>query len=132
MVTETAQLLSTAILSFDSSIPGLYRKTHTNHPVTIWTRTSRANFLWLLEYGFAISEEYTRRYGKVHASSRIIKQCAEYSQKIPEGPQTPFALCMPDKYKQKCPVQSYRAYYMGEKRAIAAWKFPAQKPEWFV
>jgi hypothetical protein len=37
---------------------------------------------------------------------------------------------MPDHYKVKCPVQSYRNYYIGDKIKFASWK-NRQIPFWF-
>ena len=34
-------------------------------------------------------------------------------------------------YKRSCPVEAYRAYYMGDKAAIAEWNWGTPAPEWF-
>jgi len=44
MVTEYAQLLSTAHHLHGNNIKGIYRPTHTKHPSTIWTATSKQNY----------------------------------------------------------------------------------------
>jgi hypothetical protein len=43
---------------------------------------------------------------------------------------TPFALAMPDQYKVDDFVQSYRNYYIGEKKGFATWK-NREIPYWF-
>ena len=45
---------------------------------------------------------------------------------------TEFALAMPDEYKTKDAVESYRNYYMSEeKQKIASWKKGREKPSWY-
>jgi phage-related protein len=48
MIVETAQLLCTAhhVSGTNGDIP--YRKTHQNHPCSIWARESIENYNWLL------------------------------------------------------------------------------------
>jgi hypothetical protein len=38
---------------------------------------------------------------------------------------------MPDEFKVEDVVESYRRYYMGEKKRFATWKF-SDTPKWFV
>ena len=46
---------------------------------------------------------------------------------------TPFVTAMPDIYKRKCPIESYRLYYMSpEKQKIATWKKRRSQPEWYL
>jgi hypothetical protein len=49
---------------------------------------------------------------------------------IYKGDMTPFALAMPNECKLDDAVDSYRNYYMVEKRKMASWK-NRQTPEWF-
>lgn len=72
MVLETAQLLSAACLMLKIEPDGLYRLTHMNHPCGVFARKSLANFKWLVEHGFALSQEFEHRFGNVHASEAII------------------------------------------------------------
>jgi hypothetical protein len=124
MVLETAQLLST--------VTGVgYRPTHFNHPCTVWARESTGNFQWLYDLGLALGKEYNRRYGRRHKSSLIIAEQWPPPATVPQGPQTPFALAMPDQYKQECPVASYRAYYLGEKSRMLKYT-NRDTPEWLV
>ena len=44
MIVETAQLLSTAHHVLDGEQARLYRKTHVNHPCSVWTRKCSANY----------------------------------------------------------------------------------------
>ena len=69
MVLETAQMLCSAF----ENAP--YKKTYINHPCTVWARTSRNNFDWLVLHGLALATEYTYRYNKTHASEKVISWC---------------------------------------------------------
>ena len=44
---------------------------------------------------------------------------------------TPFAQAMPDEYKRADAVEAYRAYYMGDKAAIAEWNWGTPAPDWY-
>lgn len=89
MVLESAQLLSSSMHLLN--IPGApYKLTHKGHPCTVWTRTSRANFLWLIEHFRALCEEYTLRYGKTHKCFQYYNTFLDASYSVPDGPLTPF------------------------------------------
>lgn len=120
MVLETAQLLSTTYWHFDMEAP--YRPTHKNHPCAKWARESSDNYIWLWNLGKAIAAEYTHRYGKRHKSEDVIDKLSALPEGIKMGAMTPFALCMPDKYKCDDVVDSYRAYYVGEKAYMFTYK----------
>jgi hypothetical protein len=131
---EAVQMLCTAMHVLHTYCdPLLYRMAHKNHPVSIWCRESRENFIWTLDLVDALHQEWQYRHNhqKVHKSYII----AQYiRQRIPDTfPSiglTPFALAMPDKYKTTDPVESYRAYYKGEKSIMASWK-KRSPPTWF-
>ena len=112
----------------------LYRSTMVNHPCTVWGRGNLANYLWLVDHGSALCGEYTRRYGRRHASEDILDWC---QQNAPHGildcfTMTPFAQAMPDYCKvPKNAVSAYRQYYLKEKKAIASWKH-SEVPNWYL
>lgn len=122
MCLETAQMLSTIN-------SGPYKPTHKNHPCTLWAGSRVSNYLWLVEHGLALADEYTQRYGKVHKSQAVIESLAIIPFDSLQG-MTPFALAMPDEYKCDDPVESYRNYYMS-KAAFCTWK-DKQPPDWFL
>src|SRR5574343_412586 len=78
----------------------------------------------------ALSDEYTFRYGKIHATWTKLKDLV---LDIPDGMcdigLTPFAQAMPDEFRQSDAVQAYRAYYRSNKSAIAVWT-KRDKPDW--
>ena len=128
MILETAQMMCTVVASYGHATP--YRPTHAQHPCTIWAGESRANWNWLIDHGMALCEEYTKRYGKIHKSQKVIEWCAMKYIKLPDLPQTPFAQAMPPQYRNECAVKAYRSYYMGEKAAFATWK--TESPDWWM
>lgn len=127
MILETAQLLCTAAIMTGGK--GHYKATHKNHPCSLWTRESKANFGWLKQHGLALCREYTLRYGKKHKSESVIQEVLD--QTIPNGELTPFKLAMPDECKiYDDPVECYRHYYRTHKAEIAKWAH-SSKPEWW-
>ena len=117
----------------------LYKMAHKNHPVTIWVRTSLANYMWTLDLVEELHNEWRYRYGhpdtKFHKSSlvaQILRNKAPSHTKFEFDSLTPFALAMPDKYKTDDPIQSYRDYYMSEdKQRFASWHKCRGKPSWY-
>ena len=120
MILESAQMLCAAhhILGNPEDVP--YKLAHKNHPCTIWVRENSLHYDWLYEHMMALGDEYTERYGKIHMS---IDKCAIPLDKHPENiPHEEFEQppqCMPDEYKDKCSVQAYWNYYIGEKHVVA-------------
>ena len=126
MPLETAQLLCTARheLGEDAdTIP--YRKTHTNHPCSIWVRESLYNYCWLCRFGVALCKEYTHRYGKVHKCEAVIDDCF---LNIPDTScfktigMTPHPQAMDIIYRMSNPVLAYRNYYNQAKSHLYSWK----------
>jgi hypothetical protein len=87
MAVETAQLLATAL-----RLVGVediaYKATHTAHPCSLWAGRSRQNFLWLVEHGLELCEEYEFRYDRrrVHASKAAIIEAYAFRDRIVDGP----------------------------------------------
>lgn len=129
MQLETAQILCSNIWFFGKEAP--YRKTHINHPSTIWARSSKANFNYLLQLGFAICKEYTFRYGKVHKSESVLEWIGNNIPiELPDLDFTEPTPAMPDKYIiHNDSIASYRNYYNSEKSHLFKWK-NRSAPEW--
>jgi len=137
---EAVQMLCSAkrLLSPDDAVnEQLYKLAHKNHPVTIWCRTSRENYVWTLDLVEELHNEWRFRYGhpetKFHKSYLIAQILREnIPTTFPEVGLTRFALAMPDAYKSDDPVDSYRNYYMSsEKQRIATWNKKRAKPDWY-
>jgi len=131
MVLESAQLLATAHhLTKPSKRLPPSRATHANHPCAIWVRASLSNYRWLGRLALALSEEYTLRYGKVHAWAGHIAWLAAHEPPLPDAGLTPFAQAMPQAYRHRNAVKAYRDYYRGEKASFARWK--TRPPRWWA
>jgi hypothetical protein len=130
---EAVQMLCTALRLLSETDHPVYKISHKNHPVSIWCRTSRENFIWTLDLVDALHEEWRYRHGhtKVHKSYLIANYIRQHIPEVfPSQGLTPFALAMPNEYKVDDPVESYRNYYRQDKARMASWK-KRSPPEWF-
>ena len=65
MILESAQMLCTAYHEHNiENVP--YKKTHHNHPCSVWVRKDMYNFYWLVDHALALCQEYKYRYKKIH------------------------------------------------------------------
>ena len=136
MILESAQMLSTAhrILDGDEHADnvGMYKMAHKNHPSTKWVRHSYQNYKWLYAHMIALMQEYTYRYGKHHATERLIEPLGNFPKAFKSSfkTYTDPPQCMPDYCKSGDVVTAYHKYYIMEKSDFATWK-RRDKPEWF-
>ena len=142
MIIEYAQLLSTAHRMLDGEEyidassgrrikrcrlddqameDNLYKASHINHPSAIWVRQSNNNYTWLFCLFTELLQEYTYRYGKIHATDRLVYWLRKPPKNIPVGYLTQPTPAMPDEYKVPDSIQSYRNYYVGAKKSFAKW-----------
>ena len=116
MILETAQMLSTAARAQGHDIG--YKTAYPNHPMTLWVNESPHNYAWAIIHAFELCKEYTKRYNKIHKTKKVIHDLYEICNgdyaKMTEPPK-----CMPDEYKCDDYVQSYRNYYVGDKKRFA-------------
>ncbi len=151
MILETAQLLSTAhrLLDGTESIDTssgrkkrvyalsderdavLYSATHANHPSAVWARQSVENYNWLVDHLFALSDEYTYRYGKTHLTiTKLGVPIASPPLNLKEWDMTPMPSCMDEQYKiGEDPIANYRNYYKYGKASMHSWK-KREAPDW--
>ena len=141
---EAVQMLCSAKRILDpedeESNNTIYKLAHKNHPVTIWCRKSKANFVWVLDLVEELHNEWRYRYGhpetKFHKSYLMALYLREHmpeNSKFEEERLTEFALAMPNEYKTNDAVESYRNYYMSEeKQKIATWNKKRERPEWYA
>lgn len=107
-----------------------YNVTHYNHPSAVWARVNNSNYFWLVELFDCVLSEYKKRYGKIHASNKLLEFFLNAPKNIEHGELTPFALAMPDQYKVDDEVISYQNYYVGDKARFAKWT-NTPVPNWF-
>ena len=141
MILETAQILCTVLHKKELGLEDIpYRKTHANHPCTIWAGETLQNFNWLITLGKALSDQYTKRYGKVHKSFQVIEYVENF---LLNGGErfficshkgiSSFATAMPENcIIENDPIASYRKYYLQEKSYMAKWNKGVSAPEWFI
>lgn len=136
MILETVQMISTVANSRGYVAP--YRSTHAKHPCTIWAASHPANMSWLFDHGFELCREYSRRYGKIHASEKHLQSLLDdlhvwWPEVVTAKWQdhTTFAQAMPEEFRGSCSVQAYRSYYRSAKSHLAKWKNPDRKPSWY-
>jgi len=127
MILETAQLLYSAIwVTNPSQIPeSAYKLSHKNHPCAIWVRQSIQNYMWTCTLGHWLCKEYTFRYGKFHKTQKHIEWLSQNPPPLSDLGLTPFALAMPDMYKEDNPIHAYRTFYQESKhreRGIVSYK----------
>ena len=131
MIIESCQILCSVHLLTESTYTPPYKLTHKNHPCNIWARESVGNYKYLVKLGKTLCKEYNYRYGKIHKCQAYIKELGKNIPPIPDKGFTPPAQAMPDEYKSKDAVESYRAYYYFEKMELHAWK-KREVPEWIT
>jgi hypothetical protein len=108
-----------------------YNATHAAHPCAIWVRRSIGNYQWLLSLLEHLCLEYTRRYGRVHASTAYLPFLRTEPRNIPYHVRSPFVQCMPDQYQvPNDPIAGYQAFYLGEKIRFAKYS-NRSLPTWF-
>jgi hypothetical protein len=156
MCIEYAQLLSTAHRVIDGnewegrSINGrkikryfhpdpvmnteLYKACHVNHPSAVWVRQSTANYDWLYDMWRHLCDEYTHRYGRVHASQEKLQyHLMIHPMKIEENfftEPTPAMAQYPECIVENNSLKSYQQFYWADKRKFAKWT-KRNKPEWW-
>lgn len=134
MVIEYSQLLSIAhhvinpLQAQDWTDKGLiYKKTHPNHPCSIWVRECKENYIWLCHLGLALCKEYGYRYDKQPSDHKCYVKLLFLILNVPNlnsngGYITLPRLAMPDQYKTNDVILSYRLYYLNEKARMLVWK----------
>lgn len=131
MILEYSQLLSTACHVHGIATDGMYKKTHINHPCAKWVISSKSNFEYLLQLNIALMDEYTYRYGKIHASSRLIPLFESVLHNVPyDISMTPFAIVVKEQTGSNNPIIEYRHLYNTEKHHMCTWK-NREIPGWF-
>jgi len=118
------------MLNPDGLPPTAYKKTHPNHPCSIWIRESIENYQWLSELGLALCDEYTYRYGKRHKTQDHLEWLASHIPPLPEVARTQFRMAMPNEFKCEDPILAYHAYYLIAKERMLI--FTKRPPPPFV
>lgn len=129
MILESAQMLCTACVMAGGKAG--YKPAHKKHPCTLWVMSSLSNWRWLKSLAIALNDEYKYRYKKEvnHKSLDVINELEEPN--IEDKGLLPFALAMPDEFRDPDPVLAYRKYYAGAKYRFATWR-SRDIPQWYI
>ena len=110
----------------------LMKASHMNHPSGIWVRANQKNYMWLFEMWSYLLEEYTFRYGKQHACSRLLDVLESPPNNIKDGDFYPPTPAMPDECKiANDSLASYHKYYVLKKNHFAKWT-KREAPLWYL
>ena len=131
MQIESAQMCCTAHWETGNEAP--YKRAHKNHPSTIWTRQSIQHYNWLVEHGLEICREFELRYGKLHATQKVLEWCKDNKPNIPDNGFVAPPKCMPEEFRVEDTIESYKNFYINDKVKVKQldWKkIPSRKPNW--
>ena len=137
MISEYAQMLSIAHREIDGDERAdklsMYKRIHTNHPCTVWTRANDKHYNWLYQLFIALSDEYSYRYKKKHSTDERLREVLALAPlNIPKKSEFKAPpQCMPDKYKCNNTIIAYRNFYIGEKSHFCIWT-KREIPDWFT
>ena len=130
MVLESAQMLCAAHHVLEGGAPVPYRLAHKNHPSTVWVRSNSKHYYWLYRHFHALSEEYTKRYGKVHMSWEKCHMLLLFApSSIPDIEWCDPPQCMPDECKRETSLAGYTEYYFNYKPKVIDMRFRGVKYE---
>lgn len=151
MIVETAQILSTTHWRFGGTGP--YKSTHVHHPTVLWVGESLVNYRWACNFGLELAREYTHRYGRIHATEKVLVWLRDHEPKglgVPDSAEdagfgvgsTLLPLCMPDEYRKRLSstasetpcrdvVFAYRLFYVQDKARFCRWT-KRSVPSWYV
>ena len=124
MILETGQMLSTAYQRHCGIDEELYKPAYPHHPMTISVGDSLGNYMWSIDLLGHLLNQYRHRYhNRIHKTGRILNNLICLNDKIKDKFEYPNflipPLCMPDEYKCDNYIQSYKDYYVGEKKRFA-------------
>ena len=113
----------------------MYKAVHFNHPSTVWTRESAANYEWHYKHFIGLCDEYKYRYGRIHNTDKLLRDALKTLPKnIPRIKETPFKLAMgsnPECMIPDDPVTSYRLFYQTKQDRFKMEWTKRPIPEWF-
>jgi len=107
----------------DSGIDAPYKPTHRKHPICVWASESLSNWKWIQTFVSYLNAENKFRYGKDHKSAIVAAFLPDPN--IDDIGPTPFPMAFSNVYKGDNLEESYRKYYICEKKifksGVAKW-----------
>ena len=153
MPLETCQMLSIIYSDWYYGVGKLYKSDGTpyrtahgafrNHPCTQWAAANQYNLAWLIAHGFALCDEYTARYDKLHTCQDVIQQAeriynACFDDLVSQSYRkvTSFTRAMPESIKFDTTIDTITAYkqYLNTKPWLATnyLRIPSRKPSFII
>ena len=135
MCLETSQILSGVVFLHGLElVPGMLKTYNIHHPVIKSVNTPE-KIRWVLQYNDALHREYIRRFGKIHACSKLRKIYKRELLKISSGvPACADGLARVFKdvdVNESDLVQAHRLYYCYKKSVIKNFNYSRRpEPEW--
>ena len=117
MTLESAQLLCTVLGAG-------YRPTHQNHPCTCWAASSPSNLFWLYCHFLALSNEYTYRFNKKHASTFVISAIDAHLRTMEPVPSPSTFIVCPGNLSVADPTSHYKNILYRK------WISDKRRPQW--
>lgn len=120
----------------DDREQSLMKASHINHPSAIWCRANIENYNWLYDMWSHLLDEYTYRYGKIHACARLKDALYAAPRRIKVGEFFAPIPAMPDDVKVPGDsLKSYHNYYINNKKHFASWNGKINSrsvPSWYT
>lgn len=147
MTIETAQLLSYVHRIRNPKYAernNLYAlsKSHASHPCTLWMLEDSRNYRWTYRLLKALLAEYDYRYeGLAKGKYQRIQDMRLSLARLPRGydsdedgdpPHFVLAMNKAPECVGECAVESYRRFYIVDKRKFASWRNRRPPPKWWV
>ena len=153
MPLETCQMLAIIYSDWYYGVGKLYKSDGTpyrtahgafrNHPCTQWAAANQYNLAWLIAHGFALCDEYTARYNKLHTCQDVIQQAERiYRRSFDDSVSqshakvTHFTRAMPESIKFDTTIDTITAYkqYLNTKPWLASnyLRIPSRKPSFII
>lgn len=127
MTVESAQILSTCLILGGHRYENLYKPTHRNHPCVLAAANDPDYFLWVLQHGLYLGEEYYIRFGKEHSSTQLLHKISSMQDISREPTPSHWPLAMPEEFKTDNPHTSYLNYL---KFKYTSWLSKRFRPRW--
>ena len=155
MPLETCQMLAIIFSDWYYGVGKLYKSDGTpyrtahgafrNHPCTQWAAANQYNLAWLIRHGYALCDEYTQRYGKVHTCLDVISQAERIFHRSFSHINSlyhasrrvrAFTRAMPESIKFDTTIDTITAYkqYLNTKPWLASnyLRIPSRKPSFII
>lgn len=140
-ILETVQILYMAHRMLDGLLTTMARVPMTDnmrvpdrmqhHVCVKWARESSDNYRWAYYLFDDLCEEYSMRFKKEHPYVHLKRELHTRPLNMPMSSMTPWAQAMPTQYRRADSIESYRLFYVHEKRHIAQWSRPSIVPTWW-